>query len=262
MKRLGEMFANLRDKQEKALISFVTAGDPALDQLVPILNTLADAGTDAIEIGLPFSDPIADGPTIQASSQRALDRGVTTHAVLDAIRGFDRVPLILMGYLNPMMRMGLPNFAHAAKDAGASATIVCDMIPEEGAAWFAASTDAGLDNVLLAAPTSTSERLMQVVNHAEGFIYAVSRTGVTGAGNQEAPEYVTLVERLRRMTDLPICVGFGIREPQDVRDVCQVADGAVVGSFLVDLIHREWKNGEGSARIHDAVAALKAATRS
>lgn len=257
MSRLADRFAELRARGEKALIPFVTAGDPSLDDLPAILETLADGGADAIEVGLPFSDPIADGPVIQAASQRALDRGVTTRAVLHALRGFDRVPVVLMGYLNPILRFGLAGFADAAVAAGASGVIVSDLTPEESDDWVNACRARDLDTIFLAAPTSTDARLDEVAKRCSGFVYAVSRTGVTGAESAVPPDVAGLVQRIRARTDLPVCVGFGISRPEHVRMVWEVADGAVVGSHLVQLIADSWQGGAGRERLREAVRKLK-----
>lgn len=256
-------FARLKERGEKALIPFVTAGDPDLDQLPSILQTLEEAGADLVEVGIPFSDPIADGPTIQAASQRALDRGVTPPAVLEAIQkaGLE-IPVIAMGYLNPMVRRGLDAFAQDAKEAGVSGIIVCDLTPDpESKPWNTAALKAGLDTIYLAAPTSTDDRLSKVAVASTGFIYAVSRTGVTGAGTQAPPEVKGLVEKLRSLSEKPICVGFGISKPDHVRMVCEVADGAVVGSSLVDLLHLAWDSGKGRSLIFEKIRALKDAAK-
>jgi len=259
---LSATFDALRSRKEKGLVLFVTAGDPSLEELPEILTALQDAGADVLEVGLPFSDPIADGPTIQASSQRALDRGVTPRAVLEVLRKVRlRIPIVLMGYYNPILRLGLQNFAEDARTAGASGVIVSDLTPEEAGDWTVASRSAGLDTIFLAAPTSTDERLDAVCEAATGFVYAVSRTGVTGASQSLPPEAVALVGRLRARTDTPICVGFGISRPDHVREVCAVADGAVVGSWLVDRLSTDWSDAvKRAALLHD-VRALKEATR-
>lgn len=262
MSSIAERFAVLKSRNERALVLFVTAGDPALDDLPAILETLQEAGADILEVGIPFSDPIADGPTIQASSQRALDRGVTPRAALEAIsRAKPEVPVVLMGYYNPILRMGLPEFASAARQAGASGTIVSDLTPEESDAWIAASRADGLDNVFLAAPTSTDARLDAVCSRSTGFVYAVSRTGVTGAEASVPEEVRDLVQRIKARTPLPVCVGFGISSPDHVRMVCEVADGAVIGSWLVDFLAREWQKGKGREKVRSEVARLKAATQ-
>jgi tryptophan synthase alpha chain len=259
---LHDRFELLRERGEKALVLFVTAGDPSLEDLPGILETLQEAGADIVEVGIPYSDPIADGPTIQASSQRALDRGVTPLEVLEALRQVQlEIPVVLMGYYNPLLRLGLEPFAQAASEAGVTGTIISDLTPEEAEGWLQASRAHALDNVFLVAPTSTSERIAQVCQRASGFIYAVSRTGVTGA-SQDAPNEVReLVERIRSCTSLPICVGFGISMPEHVGLVTEVADGAVVGSWLVNLLANEWRGGAGASLIREQVAALKAATR-
>lgn len=262
---ISERFAALTERGEKALVLFVTAGDPELDQLPDILAALEEGGADVIEVGIPFSDPIADGPTIQASSQRALDHGVTPAEVLDTLAvsaGQSRVPIVLMGYANPIFRMGLETFAKRARQAGASGTIVSDLTPEESDAWITASHREGLDNIFLVAPTSTDERLDIACSRCTGFVYAISRTGVTGAAQSAPPEVRDLVARVKARTALPVCVGFGISSPEHVRMVCEVADGAVVGSWLVDLLAREWQGGSGRAKVVDAVQGLKKATLS
>lgn len=260
--RVSEALAEVKGKGEKALIPFVTAGDPDLESLGEILRTLESAGADVIEVGVPFSDPIADGPTIQASSQRALERGVKPKMVLEAVKTSGvKVPIVLMGYYNTVLRWGLREFAHDAHDSGVRGMIMCDLIPEEADDWIHACTGEDVETIFLAAPTSTDARLDGVCEHSSGFVYAVSRTGVTGARDEGAGQARELVDRLKARTKLPICVGFGISNQEHIRQVCEFADGAVVGSFLVDLIAREWKGGEGKQLVLDTVAALKGATR-
>ena len=261
MSSITAAFDQLREKGEKALVLFVTGGDPSIEQLPAILDALAEGGADLIEIGVPFSDPIADGPTIQASSQRALDRGVTPGDVLRGLYGFSRTPFLLMGYYNSLLRRGLSETASAFSSAGVSGTIISDLTPEEADDWISASQSAGLDNVFLAAPTSTDARLDLVCARSSGFVYAVSRTGVTGAGSEVPPEMASLVSRVKARTSLPVCVGFGISRPEHVRMVCSVADGAVIGSWLVDFLAQKWDSGKGRAELVDAIKALKAATR-
>lgn len=259
---ISDRFSALRAQGEQALVLFVTAGDPPLDQLPSILEALQEGGADILEIGIPFSDPIADGPTIQASSQRALDRGVTPRAVLDTLARCDlRVPTVLMGYWNPVLRWGVDDFARAAAEAGANGSIITDLTPEEADAWVIASRAHGLDNVFLAAPTSTDARLDEVVRRASGFVYAVSRTGVTGSDRTAPPEVASLVQRLRARTSLPIAVGFGISRPEHVRAICAVADGAVIGSALVTLLADAWAEGRGHAEVVRAVREWKTATQ-
>jgi tryptophan synthase alpha chain len=261
MGRLAGAFERAKERGEGALVLFVTAGDPGLNQLPAILETLAEAGADVIEVGLPFSDPIADGPVIQASSQRALDGGTRTADVLAALRGFDLAPVVFMGYMNPIARMGLERFAAEAAAAGVAGTIVCDLTPDDADDWRAASRDAGLDTVFLAAPTSTDGRLDTVCEASTGFVYAVSRTGVTGGGHEPWTEARALVGRIRARTALPVCVGFGVAGPDDVREVCSFADGAIIGSRLVTLLAERWRDGRGREEVAAWVREAKAATR-
>ncbi|MDR3689041.1 MAG: tryptophan synthase subunit alpha [Fimbriimonas sp.] len=261
MLTLSDRFALLKERHEKALILFLTAGDQPLDELPAILEALVEGGADAIEIGIPFSDPFGEGPTIQASSQRALDRGVTAHQILaEAAKASAGVPLVTMGYYNPILRFGLSDFATASRDAGISGTIVSDLVPDEADDWCAACGQVGIDTIFLVAPTSTESRIDEVCARATGFVYAVSRTGVTGAENSVPTDVKALVQRIQAKTSQPVCVGFGISTPEHVRMVCEVADGAVVGSFLVNLLHREWNGGEGREKIVEAVRSLKRGT--
>lgn len=262
MPKIEEKFAELVARREKALILYFTAGDPSMEELPGIVAALEQGGADLIEIGIPFSDPIADGPTIQASDQRALDRGTTPLGVLEALRGATiSVPIVLMGYYNPILRIGLKRFAERAAHAGISGTIVSDLTPEESDPWVYASRDYGLDNIFLAAPTSTDARLDEVCQRSSGFVYAVSRTGVTDARHAAPPEATELVARLKNRTDLPVCVGFGISKPEHVRMICEVADGAVIGSWLVDRLASGWDAGRGAEGLVSAIRQLKAATR-
>ena len=240
---------------------FFTAGDQPLDDLPGILDTLTEGGADVIEVGIPFSDPFGEGPTIQSSSQRSLDAGATPTKILQAIASASpQAPVVTMGYYNPILRFGLREFTHASRMAGVCGTIVSDLIPDESDAWCDASAAEGIDTIFLVAPTSTEERISEVSRRSTGFVYAVSRTGVTGAENQVPQDVSTLVELVQGLTDRPVCVGFGISKPEHVRMVCEVADGAVVGSFLVDLLHREWDSGRGRDKIIRAVRELKKAT--
>lgn len=262
MTPIAAKFAELRSRGEKALILFVTAGDPRLEDLPAILTALEEGGADLIEVGIPFSDPIADGPTIQAASQRALDQGVTPAAIYGLLASTKvGVPLIAMGYYNSVLRLGLDSAAQTLSHAGFAGTIISDLTPEEADAWKEASVKSGLDTIFLAAPTSTDARLDEVCRRATGFVYSVSRTGVTDAKVSVPPEARNLVTRIKGRTDLPVCVGFGISKPEHVRMVCEVADGAVIGSWLVDLISREWNGGAGREQIVGLIRELKAATR-
>lgn len=265
MSRLNTTFARLRERGEKALICFVTAGDPDPDRTAEIVLTLAEAGADAVELGLPFSDPLADGPSVQASSQRALGNGMTVPRALQIVQAIREknatLPLILMTYYNPILRYGLARYAHDAHISGADAHIVTDLTPEEADEWKRLSVANELDTVFLLAPTSTPERIGVVGELSSGFVYCVSRTGVTGARQEVPPELKNVVTRIKSATPLPVCVGFGISQPEHVRQICAFADGAVVGSSLVDLIHAHRNHPNLSAIVFDYVASLKAATK-
>jgi tryptophan synthase alpha chain len=256
---LAEKFAELRERREKALVLFLTAGDQPLGDLPELIGLLAEAGADVIEVGLPFSDPFGEGPTIQASSQRALDHGATPRLILEQIgRVRASVPLVTMGYYNPVLRFGLERFAKASSDAGVTGTIISDLVPDEADGWRQASAEHGIETIFLVAPTSSEARIHQVANGSTGFVYVVSRTGVTGAENQVPADVAGLVGKVKALTDKPVCVGFGISTPEHVSMVCKVADGAVVGSAIVNRLHEEWP--ERKDRIVDFVKSLKQAT--
>ncbi len=259
---LEETFTSLRKRGERALVVFVTGGDPEISELPEILRLLESSGADVIEVGIPFSDPIADGPTIQASSQRALERGTRLDDIFEAVsRAGVRVPIVYMGYTNVAMRRGFRKFAEQAKQSGAGGVLLSDLPPESAEEWKESARMVGLDTIFLVAPTTPDERIPFIADYASGFLYCVSRTGVTGAENEVPLEVRDLVLRVKQKISLPVCVGFGISRPEQVARVCELADGAVVGSFLVDLLHRYWNHGEGAEVIRSAVAELKQATR-
>ncbi len=265
MSRLATRFELLRARNEKALICYVTAGDLPPAQTVEVIHALAEAGVDAVEIGLPFSDPLADGPSIQASSQRALDGGMTAIKTLaiveDARRLAPDLPLIVMTYYNPIRRYGLERYAEDARRLGVDAHIVTDLTPEEAGDWKRISQAANLDTIFLLAPTSTPERVGVVCDLSSGFVYCVSRTGVTGARQDVPTELTDVVTRIQARTELPVCVGFGVSTPEHVRQICAFAEGVVVGSALVDLIHQRRDDPALLDKTREYVAALKAATR-
>ncbi|HMS56702.1 MAG TPA: tryptophan synthase subunit alpha [Fimbriimonadaceae bacterium] len=242
MSRIAARFAELRSEGRGALVTFVTAGDPELNSLPSVLAMLVQAGADVVEVGIPFSDPIADGPTIQASSQRALDRGMNARLALEQIAAYrlqdQSTPIVLMGYMNTILRLGFEQFANEAAGAGVDGTIVCDLTPEEAGEWIEASRTHGLDNIFLVAPTSTDERIALAAKASTGFVYAVSRTGVTG-GNAELSSPEALVSRVKSSTQVPVCVGFGISNRPGVETAHQYADGAIVGSAIVECMHRQ-----------------------
>ncbi len=238
--RITRRFAQLKQAGRSGLVVFVTAGDPDEATFVGILGGLARSGADLIEIGVPFSDPMADGPAIQASSQRALKNGMTLKRILSIVRDFrrqdDATPIVLMGYYNPIYIYGVDAFIRDAKSAGVDGLIVVDLPPEEEKELCLPARDAGLNFIYLTAPTTDDKRLPRVVKNASGFVYYVSITGITGTRSANVPDVEAAVERLRRATDLPIAVGFGIKTPAQAAEIARVADAAVVGSAIVDTI--------------------------
>jgi tryptophan synthase alpha chain len=240
--RIGESFARRRAEGRAAFVPFLTAGDPSLDRTVEAAVELERAGADVLELGVPFSDPLADGPVIQRSSERALGRGVTLEAVLGAVRRIrerSQLPLLLFSYYNPLLQRGLERLAREAGEAGVDGVLVTDLPPEEADEWLAAARGAGLDTEFLAAPTSPPERLQRLAGASRGFVYAVSRTGVTGERRALSDEAAPLVERLRGLTDEPIALGFGLSTPKQVAAAGKVADGVVVGSALVRFLEEQ-----------------------
>ncbi len=255
--RISRRFAELRDSGELGIIAYITAGDPSLDATHRFVLALAEAGADIIELGIPFSDPLADGPTIQRASERALRAGTTLAGVLDLvgrIRQTSQVPLILFGYYNPVLQMGLEKFAAAASAAGADGVLITDLTPEESAEYRRVLSAHRLDTIFLGAPTSTDERLATIAGCTSGFLYLISRTGVTGAKDALPDDLPSLLRRARRVTQLPIAVGFGISLPGHVSVLGGLADAAVVGSALVAEIERATALGGASAAAIDAAA--------
>jgi tryptophan synthase alpha chain len=231
----------LHFKHKPSLVAYVTCGDPDLAATRDIILAAIDAGADVIELGVPFSDPLADGPVIQRASQRALDRGTTIEQVLklaQEVREHSQAGMILFTYYNPVLRMGLAKFADAAQSAGLDGALITDLPVEEAAPYLREMRARNLATVFLAAPTSTDERLKEIAQASSGFIYAVSRTGVTGARKQLTDDAGKLVRRLRKHTKLPIAVGFGISTPQQIAAVGKFADAGVVGSAIVETIER------------------------
>jgi len=237
--RISDRFARLRARGRKAFVGFVTAGDPSLDRTVEIAQAMDEAGVDVLELGVPFSDPLADGPVIQRSSERALRKGTRLGDVLDAVRRIRArcdVPVLLFSYFNPLLRHGLDALARDAAQAGADGVLVTDLPPEEAEGWLATARGAGLDTVFMAAPTSPEPRLRRVAEASRGFVYAVSRTGVTGERDVISEDAAPLVRRLKALTEEPIVLGFGLSRPEQVRAAADVADGVVVGSALVRFL--------------------------
>ncbi len=259
MTRIDETFEKLEREGRKGFIPFISAGDPDLDTSLSIMATLAQNGADLIELGVPFSDPMADGPTIQASSQRALDNGTTLAGVLELARNFRRqydTPTVLFSYFNPLLRYGIEALARDASAAGVNGILVTDVIDAEAAELKLVFNNSGLDLISLIAPTTTDRRLEPVCGAAQGFIYAVARSGVTGAASDVASGARSLVERARKYTDLPIAVGFGISTAEQIREVWEYADAAVVGSAIVAEIEKAENRSEVTHAVEQFVSQL------
>ncbi len=251
MTRIGERLARRKQDGRPAFVAFLTAGDPSLDATVGAALALEAAGVDVLELGVPFSDPLADGPVIQRSSERALARGVTLARVLETvarIREKSELPLVLFSYLNPLLQRGVERVLQDAARAGVDGVLVTDLPPEEAGEWIKAARAAGIDTVFLASPTSPDERLRLVAEASRGFVYAVSRTGVTGERQALSDDARPLVERLRALTDVPVALGFGISTPEQVKEASAVADAVVVGSALVRFLE-EHPQGDLGARV-------------
>jgi tryptophan synthase alpha chain len=262
--RISKRFAELRATGELGIVAYITAGDPSLDATHKFVLALAEAGTDIIELGVPFSDPLADGPTIQRASERALKSGATLAGVLDLVRRIrqsSQVPLVLFSYYNPILQMGLEKFAATAAQAGADGVLATDLTPEESEDYRRILQGHNLDTIFLAAPTSSDERLRIISAATSGFLYIVSRTGVTGAKDSLPDELPSLLRRARQFTDLPIAVGFGISLPGHVSVLGGLADAAVVGSALVSEIENASTPDAAIAALRDRVRKLKEAAR-
>jgi tryptophan synthase alpha chain len=255
----------LRTDGELGIVAYITAGDPSLDATHKFVLALAESGADVIELGVPFSDPLADGPTIQRASERALKSGTTLAKVIDLvrkIRQFSEIPLVLFSYYNPILQMGLEKFAAAASSAGADGVLITDLTPEESDDHRRIMTAHHLDTIFLGAPTSTDERLAKIAAASSGFLYLISRTGVTGAKDALPNDLPALLRRARRVTQLPIAVGFGISLPGHVSVLGGLADAAVVGSALVAEIEKATANDSSPAAIDRAGQALSSRVRS
>ncbi len=240
MSRITARFESLRERGRKALIPYITAGDPQPSVTVPLLHALVEAGADVLELGVPFSDPMADGPVIQAACERALAHHVNLHQVLDMVRGFreqdNETPVVLMGYLNPVEAMGYDTFASAAHSAGVDGVLTVDLPPEEAGELVACLKTEQLDPIFLAAPNSDDERIRLMTENGGGFLYYVSFKGVTGASHLDVQSVADKLERIRHNTGLPVGVGFGIRDADTAAQIAGFADAVVVGSALVNRI--------------------------
>jgi tryptophan synthase alpha chain len=267
--RISRRFAELRASGEMGIVAYITAGDPSLQATEKFVLALAEAGADVIELGVPFSDPLADGPTIQRASERALKNGATAVGVIDLVSEVRKsdspardVPIVLFSYYNPIFQMGLEKFAAAASSAGADGVLITDLTPEESGDYRRILAAHHLDTIFLAAPTSTDDRMERIAACSSGFLYLISRTGVTGAKDALPDDLPALLRRARRATHLPIAVGFGISLPGHVSVLGGLADAAVVGSALVSEIENATASNPSPAAIDTAATALADRIRS
>jgi len=263
--RISKRFAALRESGELGIVAYITAGDPTLEATHKFVLALADAGADVIELGIPFSDPLADGPTIQRASERALKAGTTLAQVIDLVREIRKsseVPIVLFSYYNPVLQLGLEKFASTAATAGADGVLITDLTPEEADDYRQVLAAHHLDTIFLGAPTSTDDRLAKIAAASSGFLYLISRTGVTGAKDALPDDLPALLRRARNVTQLPIAVGFGISLPGHVSVLGGLADAAAVGSLLVSEIEKATAANPTPAAIDAAVTGLAARIRS
>jgi tryptophan synthase alpha chain len=262
MSRIAGCFAALKENNKTALIPFITAGDPHRDVTVPLMHTLVEQGADIIELGVPFSDPMADGPVIQRASERALEHNMSLRDVLEVVTEFRKTnsatPVVLMGYLNPIEIMGYEAFAAAAQDAGVDGVLTVDIPPEEGNDLITSMRAHELDPIYLLAPTSTQERIRKITSTASGFVYYVSLKGVTGAANLDVNAVSAKLDAIRQTTDLPVGVGFGIKDAATAKAMAAIADAVVVGSAIVQRVE---DNAGDTAAIQSSVGELIAEIR-
>jgi tryptophan synthase alpha chain len=247
MSRIQSTLTALAANKKKGLIPFITAGDPAPELTVPLMHALVAGGADVIELGVPFSDPMADGPVIQRASERALANGVGLRQVLQFVRDFrtsnQNTPVVLMGYANPIERMGFSTFIQAAADAGVDGVLVVDYPPEECEEFAASMKEKGLDAIFLLAPTSTDERIGQVGKIASGYVYYVSLKGVTGSGHLDLQAVGEMIPRIKKQVNVPVGVGFGIRDAQTAKAIASVSDAVVIGSRIIQELENTPRDG-------------------
>ncbi len=263
MNRIDNTFEKLKQKNEKALVGFLTAGDPNIAGSLKILKAICKAGLDVLELGIPFSDPTADGPVIQRSSKRAIENGITLKKVLEMtgnIRKETSIPIILFSYYNPIYVYGVEKFYKDALKAGADGVLVVDLPPEESEEMTSCWPGSALSLIRLVAPTTPLKRMSTIADSASGFIYLVSKTGVTGSDGLNTDEVGLTAKSLRSVTRLPICVGFGISEVEDVAAVASVADGVVIGSAFERLVEKNLDNPDLASLLAERVSKLKKAT--
>jgi len=261
MKRIHQTFKRLKKKGQAALIPFIVAGHPDLETTEALVLRMTASGADIIELGVPFSDPLADGPTIQAASQRALQKGVTLNDIFRLAKRIRGVapPLVLMTYFNPIFQYGLKAFAERCDETGIDGVIVPDLPPEEAGPWVREARKLGLDTIFLAAPTSPPERIRLVNRDSRGFIYYVSLTGVTGTREKLPAELEMAVRGIKEQSQKPVAVGFGISTPEQAREVSRFADGVIVGSAIVKIIEEEAGNESLADRVGNFISSLAAA---
>ena len=260
-KRIKSKFEELKNSNKKGLITFVTAGDPNYDTSLAILKKLPDAGADIIEIGMPFTDPMADGPGIQASYLRALEAGQTLKKTIQLVKDFrefnSTVPIVLMGYYNPIYKYGVETFIKNIKEIGVDGIIVVDLPPEADRELCIPAIEKGIDFIRLATPTSNEDRLPKIVNNASGFLYYVSVAGITGSKAPEISSIESKIKTIRNFTDIPIAVGFGIKTPEQAVNIAKTADAVVVGSAIIDKINEAYKKDKNNIKlIADSAADL------
>lgn len=239
LNRIDELFIQLRKDNKTALMPYLMAGFPDVETSLKLLVAVAEAGADLVEFGIPYSDPLADGPTIQAAAEKALKSNINTDIVFDLVKKARKktdMPVVIMTYYNTIYRYGLERFAENAASAGVDGVITPDLPPEEAAPWRDAAIKYGLATVMLAAPTSTDERLKKITEASGGFVYCVSLTGVTGARANLPSNLTDFINRIKKVTDKPLAVGFGISSPEQAKQISQIADGVIIGSALVNLI--------------------------
>lgn len=258
MSRISQRLTEAKSSGKKLLVAYIVNGDPQPEVTLPTMHEMVAKGVDVIELGVPFSDPMAEGPVIQQGHERALVHGTSLKGSLELIKEFrktnNETPVILMGYANPVERFGYENFAKAAAEAGVDGLLTVDLPPEEVVVLKSALDAVGLDNIFLLAPTTTLERARKIAEHASGFLYYVSLKGVTGAGHLDVDAVKTKLAEFGQLTDLPVCVGFGIKDPHTAKAVAQLADGVVIGSVLVDKMGS--LNGQSANVIATAVGEI------
>ena len=263
MNRIDTRFAQLKSAGRTGLVPFITAGDPSIEAMVPVMHALVTAGADVIELGVPFSDPMADGPVIQLASERALARGVDTGKVFEMVRGFRQddttTPVVFMGYLNPVEIHGLERYAKEAAEAGVDGLLLVDLPPEEGTQAHAIMEAAGLHPICLAAPTSGGERYARLMQAGRGYLYYVSFAGVTGAAHLQVDAVREQVSRIKALGDLPVAVGFGVRDGESARRIGEIADAVVIGSALVQSMAEAVNPEDAAARAKAFLAPIRTA---